>query len=69
MTNPEAKQSILIFGRAVNLQEAAEMGVAIGAFVATCIHGVMGNGGAGVVDLFIAAFVPPLMIVVDSLRK
>lgn len=53
-----------LFGREVDRAEAVEMGVAIGAFIASCIHGAIGNGGAGVVDLAIAAFGPPVMIFV-----
>ena len=57
-----------LFDRDVDRAEAVEMGVAVGAFIAACIHGAIGNGGAGLVDLAIAAFGPPAMIIVREMK-
>jgi|GEM_PF-2043366 len=59
-----------LFGRDIELAEVIETGTAIGGLLAAFIHGALGNGSAGLVDLAVGAFAPIVMIAIDGqLRK
>ena len=69
MTETGKNKIAHLFGRDIELEEVVATGVAIGGFISIFIHGAISMGEMTMIDLFVAAYGPVMVVAVSEHMK